>query len=324
MADEFATDPESRLAAVLDQQERRIGDIFRVSINALKDEIDLDELVQLLEAGRINEALERLQYAAEQLGNASTAAFIASGQSTADFLSGAGLGRVVFNQINVLAVAQQQANRLELIREFTNEQRRATSLALIAGTEGGINPIEQARNFRDSIGLTESQWRHVASYRRALQRIGEDDQELADVLNRKLRDRRGDAQILRAAREGKALPKAKIDWLIERYTARYIKHRSQVIGRTEALRAVHQGNEEMYRQAIADGVIEAGDLERTWNTRLDGRERETHLLLNGQKRGWGQVWQTRNGVLRYPGDPDAPAVETIMCRCAIGTRIRRR
>ena len=54
---------------------------------------------------------------------------------------------------------------------------------------------------------------------------------------------------------------------------------------------------------------------------MNGRERDTHLLLNGQIKRWGEAWETKNGPIRYPGDPDAPAVETIQCRCALSTRI---
>lgn len=320
----YHEDPAARLNDLLDLQEARIAEIFRRAVADLQDDLDLEELIDLLERGRVNEALERLMHVAESLGSASNATFVTSGQSTADFLSNAGVGRVVFDQVNATAVAIMQANRLSLVREFTDEQRRATSLALVSGVEAGTNPRAAARNFRDSIGLTERQWQHIANYRRSLEALGTDEKSLSDVLGRALRDRRGDAQILRAVRESRPLPPAKIDWLVERYRARYIKFRSEVIGRTEALRAVHQGNEEMYRQAIANGTLRAEDLRRTWQTRLDGRERDTHQLLHEQERGWGEPWQTRNGPIRYPGDPEAPAAETIQCRCALQTRIRQR
>ena len=315
-------DPAQRLDDLLDQQEVRIATVFRTAVEALKGEIDLDELADLIAQGRVGDALDRLKHAAEALGAASNVAFVTSGQSTADFLTGANIGRVVFSQINIGAVAAMQRSSLTLIREFTDEQRRATSLALVSGVESGINPIAQARNFRDSIGLTESQWGHVASYRAALERAHADPDAAANAVGRALRDGRGDSQVKRAAKAGAALPPAKIDWLVERYTARYVKHRAEVIGRTEALRAVHQGNEEAYRQAIEDGTLDPNRLERKWVTRLDGRERKTHLLLNNQKRAWGENWITKNGVIRYPGDPDAPASETIQCRCALTTRIK--
>lgn len=321
-ADAEVEDPAERLNRLIDQQEARIANVFRTAVAALKDELDLEQLAVDLEQGRINDALVRLQHAADSLGAASNVAFVTSGQSTADFLTSAGVGRIVFDQVNLNAVAAMQATRLELIREFTAEQLRATSLALTAGVEGGLNPREQARNFRDSIGLTQQQWGHVASYRAALERVGVDDEAAQNALGRALRDGRGDKTVLAAARAGRKLPPEKIDWMVQRYTERYVKHRSEVIGRTEAMRAVNQGNEETYRQAIAAGTIRADQLSREWRTRTDGRERRTHLLLNGQKRRWGETWVTENGVLRYPGDPDAPAKETIQCRCAILTRIR--
>jgi hypothetical protein len=336
-AERWVVDDEQRLNDLIDQQEARIATIFRTAVEQLKDELDVGELADLIQQGRIHEAIDRLQYAAEQLGSASNVAFVASGNSTADFLSEAGVARIVFDQVNYQAIAMMQRNRLELIREFTSEQRRATSLALVSGVEAGTNPRAAARNFRDSIGLTTNQWGHVASYRAALGRVGleagygltEADLRRAgigsptsDVLNRKLRDGRFDRTILAAARKKQPLGAEKIDQMVARYTARYVKHRAEVIGRTEAMRAVNQANEEAYRQAIERGDIRPEQLRREWRTRLDGRERRTHRYLNGIVNGWGEPWITENGAIKYPGDPDAPAVETIQCRCALLTRIQ--
>ena len=323
-ADDIVDDPAKRLNKLLDEQDERIANIFRASIASLKNELDLDELADLIEQGRINQALDRLVYAAEQLGSASNVAFVQSGHSTAEFLRDAGVGRIVFDQVNIYAVSAMQATRLELIREFTAEQLRATSRALVSGVESGSNPRVAARNFRDSIGLTSRQWDHVASYRAALERVGVDDDAANNALNRALRDKRGDKAIRNAANAGKKLPAERIDLMVQRYADRYVKHRSEVIGRTEALRAVNQGNEEAYRQAIAAGTIRAEQLSREWRTRLDNRERRTHRFLNGVTVGWGESWVTENGEIKYPGDPDAPAAETIQCRCAILTRIRQR
>lgn len=317
-------DPASRIEDLLDKEDLRLQRIFLAAVEQLKSEVDLEELADLLEQGRMEDAIDRLTVAARRLGTATNITFITAGQSAADFLQGAGLAQIVFDQINLNAVAAMQRAQLELIREFTNEQRRATSAALISGVEAGINPIAQARNFRDSIGLTDRQWSAVANYRAALERAGRGGSGQLEALNRALRDGRGDRSVLAAVRRAQPLPPEKIDWLVRRYAERYVKHRAEVIGRTEALRAVHSGNEELYRQAIAAGHIEAGDLERTWRTRIDKRERRTHHDLNGQKRGWGEAWTTPNGALRFPGDPSAPAAETIQCRCAIQTRIRLR
>lgn len=323
-ADSYIDDPAERLNLLVDQQEVRIATILRTAISDLKGEVDLNELADLIEQGRVNDAIDRLQDAAEQLAASSNVAFVTAGQSTADFLRGANVARIVFDQVNLYAVSAMQQTRLELIREFTAEQRKATSLALVSGVEAGTNPIAAARNFRDSIGLTSTQWTHVANYRAALERVGVDPDAAQNALGRALRDKRTDRTVLAAVRNARKLPAEKIDMMVRRYTERYVKYRAEVIGRTEALRAVNQGNEEAYRQAIAAGEINADQLRREWRTRLDGRERRTHMMLNGEVRGWGEPWVTENGVINYPGDPDAPASETIQCRCAILTRIRQR
>jgi len=316
-------DPASRIFRLLDDQERRIARIFLTAISSLRKEIDLDEIAGLLESGRINDALRTLQSTADELAVASNVAFVTSGQSAAKFLADADLGRVVFNQVNLRAVAAMQGNRLELIRQFTEGQRKATSRAIIQGIESGSNPIAAARNFRDSIGLTEKQWGFVSNYRKVLERVGIDAGAQAKALKRAFRDGRSDKTIRAAAEAGRPLTPKQIDTMIERSTQRLFKRRAEVIARTESLRAVNQGNEEAYAQAIEQEIIRPEQLERTWRTSIDGRERETHHTLNGQARKYGEVWTTINGTLRYPGDPLAPGKETIMCRCAILTRIVR-
>lgn len=314
-------DPAQRLADLIDQLDGRIANVFRTAIASLKDDVDLNELADLIAQGRVNEALDKLQHAAEALGAATNVAFVTSGQSTAQFLTAAGVGRVVFDQVNYRAVEAMQANTLSLIREFTAEQVRATQAALVSGVTAGINPRAQARNFRDSIGLTENQWGDVDRYRTVLESVGTNDQSAEADLTRALSDGRNDRTVLAAARAGRKLPQAKIDQTIERYIARKIKYRAEVIGRTEALRAVHQGNEEMYRQAIEAGDLNAAQLTRKWVTRIDGRERLTHEILNDQVRGYGEPWTTIHGTIKFPGDPEAAAAETCNCRCALATRI---
>ncbi len=322
---DYVDDPAERIDRLLSTQERRIANIFRTAIAQLKDDIDLDQLADLLQQGRLDEALDQLKEAADKLGVATNIAFVTSGQSTADFLTAANVGRVVFDQVNTRAVAAMQANRLETIAEFTDEQRKATSLALISGVEAGSNPRVQARNFRDSIGLTEQQWKAVAAYRTALEKVGQQSESAqADALTRALRDKRGDSQVRRAIRQMKPLPPEKIDWMVQRYSERYVKYRSEVIGRTEALRAVHEGNNEMYQQAIDAGTFSADDLERKWVTHLDGRERDWHRFLAGKKAKFGEPWVNEKGAIRYPGDPLATSANVIQCRCGVTTRISTR
>lgn len=319
-------DTKERIDALLAQHERRIGAVFRAAIQNVTEPLDLDRIADLIQKGQLEEALLIPQQIAAQLGVAAQTAFIGAGLSTASWLTSSGLGAILFDQVNERAVGAMRNNTLRLVNEFTAEQRRATKVALLDGIERGLNPREQARAFRSSIGLTERQMRAVLNYRRALERVGREGVprgEQAEALKRALRDARSDRSVKRAMRQMIPLPADQIDNMVERYRKRYIKYRSEVIARTEALRSVNEGVEEAFRQGVEQGSWELTDLERTWDSSGDARVRNSHRYLNGQKKPFGEPWRTSNGVIRYPGDPNAPASETVQCRCVLLTRVKR-
>ena len=109
--------------------------------------------------------------------------------------------------------------------------------------------------------------------------------------------------------------------MVGRYSERYVKYRSEVIARTESLRAVHAGNNEAYEQAIEQGELAKDQIMRTWITAGDDRVRDTHENLSGVQAGMDQTFPAQGGPLRFPGDPAGPADETIQCRCSLATRM---
>lgn len=302
------------LIAKLEPQMRRS---FLLGVNRIKQSISLKEVERLLEQGQVEAALGLLTSVLSKLGDDFIAFVVLSGGTTAALLEEVLDITISFDQTNFRAVEMMRRNRLRLIQQFTDEQRRATRQALIAGITEGLNPRAQALAFRDSIGLTARQERAVQNYRRLLK------EGSAEALTRALRDRRFDGTVNRAISEGQALTKDQIDRMVERYRERYLKYRSEVIARTEALRAAHQGTEEMFRQAIESGNLDSDKLSRTWLTARDERVRHSHSLMNGQKRAVGVPFRSGHGYeLMYPGDPNAPASETVQCRCIVTTRFK--
>lgn len=316
-----ATDPVSRIERVIARQERRFRNAFAQAVSTITDPFTLDLLADLLEQGRFEEALEGLDAAGAVLGNAYGEALSDSARDTARFLSTALTVTVSFDQVNQRAVDMIRMNSLRLIREFTGEQRRAVREALTLGIARGANPIEQARDFRGSIGLTTRQVRAVENFRTLLTQGRRDGLPSETALNRALRDGRFDRTVMRAIRDGQPLTAEQVDRMVDRYRQRYVRYRSEVIARTEALRAANEGTEEMYRQAIDAGQVQPAQLRRTWITAKDERVRGSHARLNGQVRMIGEAWQGDEGELRYPGDPTAPASETVQCRCVLATEI---
>lgn len=316
-----AVDPASRIEAVVARQDRRFQSAFLLAVRTIRDQTTLEELADLLTTGRFEEAVVALQAAGEVLGGTYGQALVDAADDTARFLSRALTVDVRFDVSNTRAVTAIQQNRLRLIREFTNGQRETLRTALADGIGRGLNPIDQARNFRASVGLTRRQLQSVENFRSLLTEARADGLPSRQALNRALRDGRFDRSILTAIRDNRPLDEAQVDRMVTRFRERLVRHRAEVIGRTEALRSAHQGTEEMYRQAIDSGQFTQEQMIRTWVTAGDERVRGSHVRLNGLARDLDQTWPGDDGPLRFPGDPDAPGSETIRCRCILTTRL---
>lgn len=311
-------DPAARLDRLISQTESRFQRGFREAVASITNALALTEIAALIEQGRLEQALAQALIQSAPIGNLYVQGYVNSAQSTEAFLN-AKTPRSIrfdFDQQNPFAVRTARDNRLRLVREFNRAQREATRQAIAEGVQAGANPIQQARNFKDSIGLTRRQVRAVNNYRRLL------EEGSREALGRGLRDRRFDRTVNSAIRDGRSLSRSQIDTMVGRYRERYIQHRARVIARTEAIRAVNQGRDQMFRQGIEEGKIDPANTTQEWNTSLDERVRGTHSAMHGQIQPIGTPFISGDGVeIRYPTDPGAPPAESIQCRCRLGTRI---
>lgn len=317
------TDPESRIARLIGNAESSFARQFYRVLATIRDNVDLDALALLLEQSRFAEAFEIMSRASSQLSVIWSGEYVTAGTTTGEWMSQS-LREVVmqFDQTNTRAVNAMRNNGLRLVSNFTEQQRVTTQQALVRGIEQGANPRAQARAFRNSIGLTANQERWVANYERALRELD------SSALNRALRDRRYDRTVSRALRTGEPLTEGQISKLVKRYRERALKYRSETIARTEALRSVHEGSEEMYRQAIENGELQADQLVRIWNTAGDERVRDfanggqtSHRTMHSQERQVGEPFTSGAGNQTMVPGAFGVAVEDINCRCVVSTRI---
>ena len=65
------------------------------------------------------------------------------------------------------------------------------------------------------------------------------------------------------------------------------------------------------------GGIAMGGGTKTWVTRKDSRVRGEHVLLNGKTVDMKDGFSVNDSTLRFPGDPLAPIILTINCRCRL-------
>lgn len=228
---------------------------------------------------------------------------------------------VSFDPSNPRAAAAMQETRFNLIRDMSTTQRRTIEQALTRAQMEGTGTQGTARAFKEAIGLTSRQEEAVANYRRLLQSgdTSAVNRALADGYNWNA-DRK--ANLRRQIAESRLSP-GRIDNMVERYRRRFIAYRAETIARTQATTAASMAQEEATAQLVDLGF--SPDLiMRVWHTTMDGRERFTHAMLNGEEKPMGKPFKSESGAeIMYPGDPDAPAEERINCRCVLTNRILR-
>jgi hypothetical protein len=161
--------------------------------------------------------------------NAVQGAYLAGGQAAIQTLPRQAAVNGVFDLLNPRSIDFIRSYSFALIHDISDTQRELIrNILMRAFTEGG-HPFQQAREIRNSIGLTPRQEQAVANYRKALQNNS------MIALQRELRDRRFDRSVNGAINAGQPLDQGRIDKLVDRYRERYINYRGKVIARTECL-----------------------------------------------------------------------------------------
>lgn len=313
----IVNDPEERLDELIDKADPLLRKEVAFLLARLQSAFSESELADMVSTSNFDDLhAEVNRVAAAMASSITTLAYMAGGISTAEWMT-ENLGVLFsFDQANFRAAAFISENQVALARDFVVSQQEMVSDIISRGTRAGINPIEQARQIKTGLGLTRFQETAVENFRQQL--IAGD----SAALSRGLRDKRFDGTVRHAVAGDITLSISQVDRMVERYRERYIKYRSEVIARTEALGGIHAGAEGMYQQAIDSGDLDADSLVKEWHTAGDERVRGTHRPMNRQKRLEGEAFTSGAGVsLMYPGDQRAPVDETIQCRCAMSRRI---
>lgn len=319
----YDQDEQKRIEELAKRLEPRIRKSFLAAVAKLADMIDVPQLIRLLAQGAINAALALVDAALIAAGLApvaaeATASAIEAGRAAAGVITRlTGGAEFVFGVTNPKTVQHLRAYEMGLVREMTATALNTVREVVTAGVTEGRNPKDVARDVREHIGLTAKQSKFVSNYRKQLEALDR------AALARELRDARSDAKIARAIREGKPLDKEYIDKLVARYEARWLKFRAETIARTEAIRGTNSGGQLAWQQAVDEGRMTEQQVRRKWVFTHDLRTRHAHRMIpdmNPGGVGLNEPFKSELGPIKYPGDPDAPAANTVNCRCTVVLR----
>lgn len=310
---------------LLELIERTLGKEWLDLDDWIRDQNQISDIEERIRAGDWRGAVGKIEDAALKFAAEIHASYVQSGRTAAAWLDEQlqTADRLVrFDEANERAVDRARRNQLELVRGFTEEREQVTrqivQRAMVEGAEGGINPRQVARDFRDSIGLTPDQEQIVANYRRELERG-----DWAAALGRELTNGNNDRTVRRLQRDGGRLTAAQVDAMVENYRSNWVGYRAETIARTEAMHNAHEGAAEAMQQAVDDGVVEATDLLVEWHAGPRTRNaREQHQAMDGKTVRHGEDFILPDGTrMRYPGDRRGGAKHNANCRCAYSTTI---
>ena len=242
--------------------------------------------------------------------------------------------QVEFNMRNPRAEAWLASDSSRFVTNITEGERANVQRAVAGGMERGQNPRQTAldivgrrsgvtgRRKGGLIGLSGPQGEAVEAARSQLS--SGDPSEMRKYLNKQRRDKRYDAMVKRAIRDGRPLTKAEVNKIVGRYSDRLLQLRGETIARTESVHAFNAAREESWQQAYQSGKTDPRYVTKTWSATMDNKVRDTHASLNRDQKPAREPFRTSAGnYLNYPGDTSmgAPPEEIINCRCYVERRV---
>jgi len=310
------------------ERERAVLRAFRDSVQSIRDQATIQEIVNLLNVGNVDGVVDLLQLDASAFQGVTEA--IRQSYITGGLTGAAQVGAISVETGTLVARFNIRLPRAErwladmssrMITEVFDEQTKMVRSVLTDALAKGANPRTSAldlvgrldRQTRKRtggfIGMTEQQAKWSVNARQEMQDLN------PNYLTRALRDKRFDAPFKKALRDGTPMRKAQIDAAITQMQNRTLRYRGEVISRTESINALRAGQNESIAQAIDTGEVGEGETTKEWDSSGDARTRATHAAVDGQKRAFDQPFSVGGSALMYPGDPSGPAAETIQCRC---------
>lgn len=193
---------------------------------------------------------------------------------------------VAFNVQDDAALRAIDALAGQHLTQVSQTTREAVRGIVRRAFESGTPLTQQIAEISQVIGLTERQAVSLAAFRQGLIDAGESPARVQALVARR-------AQALR-------------------------RQRAEVIARTESMAMVHEGQQERWRQAARDGLLEASRLRRTWLVTPDDRLCSLCAPVPGMNPegvGLETAFVTPLGLVLHP--PLHPS-----CRCVVTATLR--
>lgn len=330
------------LLALADKLSPKMRKAFIKAMDELKSATKLADLKIALMQGSEEAVLRALgiEELAARLGALTdnlNSAVAQAGALTAQQAAAGSAGLKVLARFDVMAPGATRflgQYNMDLITRISNEQRLLVRQVLMDMFQQRMSPTTAGRQLRSvltddqivtrtaqhlksMVGLTAQQAQAVMNYRRQLE-AGDRSGALGRTLVRG-----NEARTINAAMRDGTMNASKIDALVSSYSDRMLAFRAQTIAQNESFRALANGQRLAWEQALSQNRsdLKRSDVKRFWVATNDAHTRDSHRELvefNSEGVGIDEPFKFADGsTIMFPHDPNAPASETINCRCTV-------
>lgn len=335
-------DQAREFARLLEQFEPEIRRAFMASVTDISANVYWPALIAALESYDIESAIAALHIDAAafaEYSSAMSAAYATAGASTAAQIAQIG---VRFNMTNPRAQEWIAQNVGERITGFVQEQVQAARDIIGEGYAKGMGPRQIGLDLAGRVvnGKREGGILGLDAPRaRTYQKVIEAMRTSAGVADIVTEHRDGtlsvkykvnkatEARILKAYRNGTAVPASDRAISERQYKNALLKARADTIGRTETASAVMNARFEQWRQLAELQGLDASAVIKTWIHAAGATEhhRPTHLAMNGKSvQGLYTPFVFGDGTqMQCSHDANGGPENVISCRCSVSFRISR-
>lgn len=197
-----------------------------------------------------------------------------------------------FDSLSPDVVTAIQTLETRVITDLQDSIRETVRTRISQGITEGESVQSIARDLRTVIGLGPSQLQEVKNYRDAL--LGQNGRNVTDYA---LRDKRF---------KGGELTSEQVDRMVARYETRRIAANAETVARTATLDSYKLGQSLSWQTAVDQGIVDGGNLTKTWVGVMDDRERDEHVEMEGETVAYDDT---------YSNGEDIPGESTYNCRC---------
>lgn len=315
---------------LLNKLESDVSDAFVRAMQELAGSVDFKAFVRYLSTGQVDRALKLLDLAPEfmsELNEELRRAYIQAGEELVRSLpplfdptiGGTVSGR--FSAQNNRALQYLQRSAAQRVTSLSDQTRKALKEFIADPAQSNKSPRRLALDIVGRvgpggtrqgglIGLADNQKDWVSNLEADLRANPQ------RYFNRKLRNKKYDSVVRKAIKTGKPLTEDQISRLTQAYGNKVLKYRGESVARSELMRSLSAGRREGLAQMLEKGRIKDEDITREWDASEDSDTREDHANVNGTKvKGLNSTYKVGKVQMTGPHDLNAPAEQTINCRC---------